>query len=467
MNTTKLVNTILDGFQKNKGRASFYLNSNTAVNVIVVNTILKFTAKHKGQQILIVVDCWETRQSIKKALGANSITEENGYDIKILSEDYVKITYGYPQKLIITVGVNTNVNLIKHLVTNSNYHNGFVMAIFTKPIMEHKIRFDVHSLLRNIATDEFCSTISEVYVYSPVEERRVDIKLDNSDILKYNQYTDYINKCVTIFGNTGIIEKCKYGDKEHNISAQEFRYNLAVSNGWNEHLDTSIEFQKQIDDIYNPNSLNEYAHNFYSFTRLRRDFVTDYEGKFPEILKIVEENRNKQILIVSARGEYAAKVTEYINTHSNIVECGDYHDCLDMKAAYDEYGEPILIKSGKDKGKHKMIGAQAQSTLNEKRFKLKSINCLSIKNASDTKLNIACDLVIFTSPMAGSIADLKLRFHKSDILRHEQIYYILYCDETIEQVKLDKDVDIKLKKTITYINEKNIGYDENSGDVIL
>lgn len=114
------------------------------------------------------------------------------------------------------------------------------------------------------------------------------------------------------FGDLKTIEKCKYGDEVLNISATEFRNNIAKQNGWRHDLDTNIAFYKQIDDIYNPNILEEKARNFYSIAKLRRDLCTDNVDKLSVINDICNANKDKKILIVSKRGEFAAQITKFL-----------------------------------------------------------------------------------------------------------------------------------------------------------
>ena len=222
---------------------------------------------------------------------------------------------------------------------------------------------------------------------------------------------------------------------------------------------------KQIDDIYNPNILFERACTFYTIAKQRRDLVCDNEAKLEVIRDICLNNKDKKILIISNRGEYAAKITKYLNECLDL-NCGDYHDCIEDTIAVDEMGIPILVKSGVNKGKPRVIGSQAQSSLNEKRFNDGLLNILSIKSASNVKLKIACDIVIFTSSLCDSIINVKTRFTNVSFNNIPTIIYRIYCNSTIENDKLNKEKECS---TIKVINdtENFIGYDENSGDIIL
>jgi hypothetical protein len=451
----KYINQVITSFQNNKGKSSMYCFQKEIIPELVYNIINMFYKKH-NEQIFIVVDSYNTRKKILDYIINNSASE---YDIKILSKDYINTKYRYDYKLIITIGINDDFNIINHLYNQSK----FILCILTENIMNNNFITNVRNILPTINTIDISEVIRQEQIYSPVEEWRCGVQLSDSDLELYNKYTDYITTCINIFGELSNIEKCKHGDIKLNISATEFRDTLAKENGWREDLDTNNPFMKEIDAIYNPNSLFERACNFYNITKQRRDLCTDNNNKLEEILNICKDNMYNKILIVSKRGEFAAKVTEYINNNSNL-RCGDYHDCIDDAIAYDDNNIPILIKSGVNKGKVKIIGSQAQSTLNEKRFNADTINILSIKNASNVKLKIACDLVIFTSSLCDNIIEFKTRFSNIEFPITTNVYKV-YCNNTIENDILNKEKPNPIIKLMN--NDELLGYDENLGAIIL
>ena len=183
-----------------------------------------------------------------------------------------------------------------------------------------------------------------------------------NDKKEYDKQTAFINNSMTVIGNIENIKRIKCGDYKLNLSAAEVRYNIAKSNGWSENLDMSIPFNKQIDEIYNPNALLERVCTIYEIMKNRRDLVTDNKNKLPVILDIINRHPDKQFVVISKRGEFAAEITKYLN--NNNIKCGDYHDNIESAIAVDDNGVPILIKSGKDKGKPKIVCSQAISSSN-------------------------------------------------------------------------------------------------------
>ena len=456
----KAITQIINGFQNHKGKASVYCFSKSIIPEIIYNIVTRFHAKNKDYGIFIAVDKYETRSNIYKYLKEKELDLDNDYNIKILSVDYIKLKYQYSFNLVITVGLNQEFDIIKHLYITAK----FMLCILTKNIMDNNFINSVRNILPTIANVDLDTALRKDNIYSPVEEHRYGVELNNEDKELYNKYNEYIDSSIKILGSLDNIEKCKYGDVKLNISNTEFRYNLAIENGWRSDLDTSIPYMRQIDDNYNPNVLYERACNFYNIAKQRRDLVTDNIAKLEVIKNICENNKDKQILIISKRGEFAAEITKYINKHLGNI-CGDYHDCIDDAIAIDNFGCPILIKSGENKGKPKIIRSQAQSTLNEQRFNDGSINVLSIKNSSSTKLKIACDLVILTTPLMDNIIDIKTRFANIKFNGEITNVYKIYCIGTIEYDTMAKENILPIIKVMDE-TENFVEYDENNNTVI-
>ena len=456
-NKEKLIDTIITGFQSNKGKSSFYCFNKKIVPEIIYSVIYRFIAKHSNIPIFIVVDSYYTRKSILDYINEKEITA----NITCMNADFIKDKYKYNYMLSILVGINDDFNVISKISTDSK----FTMCILTNNVMNNDFINNVRKILPNIDTAKFDNKIKLDNICSPVEEYRYGIDLSEEDTNSYNKYTDYINTSISVFEELDNIEKCRKGDTKLNISAVEFRNELAKKNGWSENLDMSIDFMRQIDDIYNPNTLLERANNFYTIAKNRRDLCCNNINKFNIIKEILEENIDKKILIVSKSGEYAAAITNYINTETEFT-CKDYHDSIKDAVAIDENGNPLFIKTGINKGNVKIIGSQAQSTANQALYNNNIINILSIKNASNTKLKIACDVVILTTSLFFNIVSVKQRFTNVSFNNNLLKVYRIYCNDTIEQQQLYKE------KNYPFINiidktENFIEYDKNSNCIIL
>lgn len=456
-NKEDYINQVLNGFQKYKGRASIYCFSFNIIPELVYNILYRFKRKNGDIKVFIAVDCYNTRKNILDYINKKG----ESYNIDILSKDYINTDYKHTYNLIISVGINNMPHLLRHFYYNST----FTFAILTENIMNEEFNRLVFNLLPRIYTDDIITIEKQVNLNSPVEGRVYNINLTEDELELYKKYTNDINLSVSIFGNIDNIHKAIFGDKALGISAVDFVNQLAKENGWSYDIDCDIDFQKKIDETYNPNSLTEKAETFFNISRSRRELLANNKNKFPIIANICNENKDKKILIISKNGEYAAEITKYINENTDC-KCGDYHDCIEHKVAVDINGNPILYKSGLHKGEPKILASKAQSSLNEQYFNQGYINVLSIKESSSTSLKIACDLIILTTPLYSTIKDIKTRFNNIKINSIPNKVIIICYANTIESEKLEKWNN---DRNVTLINENEnfITYDENNGDIIL
>ena len=181
---------------------------------------------------------------------------------------------------------------------------------------------------------------------------------------------------------------------------------------------------RQIDECYNPNILLDKATLCYEIIRKRSNLVTDNDVKLNAILDIVKENTGKQIMIISKRGEFAARVTAYLE--ENGIDCGDYHDAIEPRVLVDENGIPVLYKSGANKGKPRIVKSKAISSANERLFQQGQLKVLSVKNSSSDELQIAVDVWILTSPLCDEVAAIKNSNYKILFKSEKNIIYYIY-----------------------------------------
>lgn len=310
------------------------------------------------------------------------------------------------------------------------------------------------------------SVDNEVHTSCPVEEMLVAIPLDESlqTAINLRELNDYISTSLNIFGSFDIMTQCRLGNPTINLSANEMCSRIADSNGWSDSLDMSLEVNKQIDELYNPLSIKERASMTYEFIRTRMNLLSDYTGKLEEIYKIVEENKGSNILIISKRSEFAEQVTQYLNERYNFEICVSYHNKMEPIPGVDIHGNPVYYKSGKQKGKRKYLGEQAQKTLNEQKFATGRARVMSTNNAPDKDLCIGIDTVIITSPLCETIEAYMYRLDKVYISSETLKLYTLYVKNSLENQRLNNRTIGEHHKVI---NEKSDYKIENNSDFIL
>lgn len=457
----KFANEVMVGFQKNKGRGTVYCINPIKPYILIAKSVISFTIKHPTKTILVLIDKLDEKKIIENTIRQFNINNVE-VDVRYLTILYYNPKYRYAYDFIIA---SCSKFLTTPIINKIKEESLFTLCIFTDYIRNQEIFNEITKILPYIYVQTNVNDAKRDLIYMPVKEYHIGVDLSDEDIEKYKKYTEYINNCISIFGDLGNIEKCKNGDIALNISSTEFRFMIAKQNGWNEHLDTNIELFKQIDDIYNPNVLYEKACNFYNIAGERRNLLTDNNAKLEVIKNLCEKHKDKQIIILSKRGEFAAQITEYINSNLDI-RCGDFHDCIEDVMLVDDFGFPILHKKGALKGKPRILKARAISTRNLNAYNAGVINILSIKYSSKSDMSCNVDIMIFADSLNEDIINVRNRFSNIYFKENPTIIYKLYCKHTIEEKKL-KTATVYKNVTVIEEEENNIEYNEENNSIIL
>lgn len=309
--------------------------------------------------------------------------------------------------------------------------------------------------------------IDELRTCRPVEEMLVgvDIPSDSEDYKLLEFYNKEITTTLNIFDNFDNIKYARIGNPMTNESAMEICTKIAHNNGWSDSLDMSNEYNQMIDEVYNPNNLNDRAKKIYEIVRERAQIMTDYKGKLDKIYEICKEHENEKILIISRRGEFAATITAYLNNMFDNVVCGDYHNKVENVILRNPDGTPVLVKSGVNKGKPREIAYQAQMTLNQKKFNNGEINILSTSNSPDKNLTIDVDIIIITSPLCEDIKSYLYRLTKVNYRGDVIKLYTVFCKSTMEHKQLlEKEVSVN---HIIVNKDENMDISENNFDFVI
>ena len=471
MTADELLEQAALNWRDNKGVGTALVPAPLNDKVLVYQTLAKIYNKNPSATTLIITENFNERTKMIEFL-THQENEENNEEFKNLI-DSKKIRVLTTKFITSTVWFTFSTLCIWYEPKEYNeyiasYINKckFVLVILNSIFTNQKglnCLYKIAPLLDCFKQTE----LDELRVSSPVEETWVDVVIDPSskDWELYQYYCKYIETSLNIFGSFEIMKQARTGNITLNISAAQICAQIAQENGWNEHLDMSYEFNKKIDELYNPNNLRDRATQTYEVIRNRTCLLSDYDGKLEKILNIVNQNPTSKILIINKRGEFASKVTEYLNEHSEDEICGNYHNKVDDIPAVDEYGNPIFIKSGKEKGKRKSMGYKAQMTLNERKFNLGKIRCLSLSNSPDKSLNVDVDIIIITSPICEDIKSYLYRL--SNIVINSGIIklFSIFCKNTIEQQKLFSKI---VQETHIIVNKDEIMANvENKFDFLI
>ena len=436
--------------------------------IMVLGVLQRVYARSPSCKTVIITSNFTERGDIIEFLTQQENDEENNEEFKqLIEKDNIKVftidyinkykSYNYPFLIILYHLDALSKNVIDYL-HNSKF-NLVIINRLLSDVNDMTTLYKKAPLLQDFKQNE----LDEVRLSTPVEETwiGVDIPEDSEEFKLLNYYNEYISTSLSIFGSFEIMNQANTGNIQLNISSMQICARIAQENGWNEHLDMNIEFNIELDKLYNPMNLKERASQTYEIIRNRSQLLSDYEGKLDSILKIVKNNPNKKILIINKRGDFANKVTDYINNLSENVICGNYHDKVDNIPAVDLDGKPIYYKSGTHKGERKMMGAKAQKTLNINKFNLNNINVLSTNNAPDKDLDIDVDIIIITSPMCENIKSYMYRLSNLFFRNMTLDLYSIYIKGSTEQRLLERK-ELANNHTI-----KNTNTDENFSNFIV
>lgn len=441
MTGNELIEDAIETWRLNKGVGTAIVPTTLNDKVLMYQLLCKIYTRSPTCNTLIIVNNFNERTEIIEFLTHQDEANDKEFKdlldnkhIKILTSDFVeKGQFIREFYLCIAYKISELQDYVHHIIERSH----FKLVILNKLFKDNKDSARLYNICPVLNT--FKQTqLEQLRMSTPVEEMYcpVEIAADSEDKKLYDYYSEYIETSINIFGSFDVIKQARIGDSVSNTSSAMICYQIAKENGWNEHLDMSVEYNRQTDELFNPNNLKDRATQVYEIIRNRTQLVADYAGKLERIIDIVRENEGKKILIISKRGEFASKVTDYLNNLSEHNVCGNYHDKVDSIPAVDIYGNPIYIKSGSKAGERRMYGAKAQKSLNEQLFNLGKINILSTNAAPDKDLNIEVDVVIITSPLCESIESYLYRLSKVRFKDDKVKLYSLYCRNTIEEKQL-------------------------------
>lgn len=436
--------------------------------IMVLEVLQRIYAHSPTLRTVIITTTFTERGNMLEFITHQENEEENNQKFKkLISDGIIKVyTYDFVKNINNNVYPGLCILYRPEEICDKIAH--YVGSCKFKLIVLNHLLQDANNMttiykIAPILDDFKQNEIEQLRLSTPVEEYQIGIDIDEDreeyKLLKY--YNEYITTTISIFGSFDIIQQANLGNSQLNISAAKICYQIAQENGWNEHLDMSIEFNVEIDKLYNPNNLRERASKTYEIIRNRSQLLSDFELKLDSIFEIVRLNSDKKILIINKRGEFANKVTEHINTWSENNICMNYHDKVENIPAIDSNFNPIFYKSGSKKGERRMMAAQAQKTLAEKLFNENKINVISTNNSPDKDLCIDVDIIIISSPLCEDINSYLYRLSNINFRSNKIELYSIYCKNTIEQKQLENK---------TLANNHNVKFsndDNNFSDFIV
>ena len=443
MDASKLFEDAINHWRDCKGIGTALIPPPLNDKIMILGVLQRLYSKNPDIVSLIIVNNFTERSELIEFITSQEDEENNNEFKKLINDKKIKIfTTNFVESDKFNMKVS--VTILYHCEEIGN--NVFKLLSYSKfrLVVLNRLKLSNNDITKlysvcPLLSDFKQNEIDSLRTSTPVEEMRIGIELvpdsETAKLVRY--YDEFISTSLNIFGSFDNIQLARVGYTKANISATQFCYNLALENGWNEHLDMSVELNVKLDELYNPANIRDRATQTYEIIRNRAKLLSSYDTKLDEVLNIINENPDKHILIINKYGEFAAKITDFINNILQKEVCGNYHDKVEPIPASDLEGNPIFIKSGKNAGKRRMISYQAQKTYNEQRFNLSLINVLSTNNTPDKDLKIPVDIIIITSPLCEDIESYIYRLSNVTYTTNVIKLYTLYVKNTIEEKKLD------------------------------
>ena len=458
----KINENLQSEFVKNKGKGLVFAYPPINIGNLLLGTIGKLIVKRPNEKILIVLENYSYKNIILQ-----TIRERLTLDEAVFIENHIQFltqSYAYTKLYLYTVNILIGIEDVGY-IKKSYDESKFTLCIITNPKLKLNIVNSLRSFIPvlNIGVSE--SDLNSAKINTPVKEYRHPIYLDEEEQNQYNKYSSFIKDSMVVFGDFNAVELCRNGDKTCNVSAMAICTRIAHNNGWSSELDMSVEFNVQIDKIYNPNAIHERAQLIYNVSRERRNFVCNNANKIKEVLNIVKANPHKRILIVSKSGDFANEIADTLTKENYL--CGLFHNEIPSSLMPDENGEYIRYKSGINKGKPKLFKADALSTYWEQSYNYGNINILSIKATSDPKLNVNVDIIIFTTTLIDDIFKFKARFRNCTFDTNVTETHRIYVNNTIEENVLYSERPSNLITICNAETIENISINEQTGEINL
>lgn len=426
--------------------------------------------KSPTTSVVIIVKDFADRSSIESYLTTlNNEVWNNSFrtvihngSLRILTTEYAAEHINDYSPLL-TIIYNPSIFHFVHIAMIEK--SKFKLVILSK-LLDNKTMDDFYTVAPSIGNFSQ-NVIDEVRTNRPVKECLVGLTITPDTELdkEMTYYNREISTALAIFGNFDNIKYARLGNSDTNCSSMMICDAIARTNGWDNHLDMSSEFNRDIDKLYSPSAIKERADSIYNIIRERSTKLASSKDKLSYILDIVNDNLDKNILIINKYGEFANIVTDYLNDKFGKRICANCHDKVDNVPAVDDYGNPIFIKSGPKKGQPKLLGVIAQKKLAQKLMNSHKINVISCGASPDKSLDVDIDLVIITSSLCDTIESYFYRLSKVHF-SNEVLLYTLFYKSTLEEKKLE-DRTVPANHTIINDFDRNVKVDNNNAYCIV
>lgn len=262
--------------------------------------------------------------------------------------------------------INGQLCIFKHILS--------LTATWDKKCKESTVLNEVCPIIDIISEHE---ALAEGYV-SPCIEYNLGLRLDEYDTKDYRDFSKIINDNLNKFGSHGFEAAYKVlsgGDfKGKHYPGIAFATMWAQKNGWNKDLDYTIEANRKINEVWNPNKIIGYASNLMEAVRARKNLLYNATVKATAAIEVIKRYPHLKTICFGQSTAFVDKLNLMINESFGKLTSVAYHSKLPSSPLPDDNGNLITIKTGINKGQPKIFGAKGL-----KEFAIRSIRTNKVK----------------------------------------------------------------------------------------
>jgi len=246
-------------------------------------------------------------------------------------------------------------------------------------------------------------------------EYNIPLELTNADKANYVKYSTIMQEISSTFiglnnvlsnpdktpfftSTLDLILSCYKGKNITGHKYVESRYireAIAVKMGWTPTLNLNDEYDKQVEEYWNPEAIKTRVTNYYKAMRARNDIHNINEVKLNAVLELYKLYKNDVIITFSESTIFADMLTDAINNTYDITKAVSYHSNIESKALINFIDDNYFTTKG---NKIKKFGSARQLKYIISMIKLKVFNCINTVKALDEGLNVDdINIVITTS----------------------------------------------------------------------
>lgn len=298
-------------------------------------------------------------------------------------------------------------------------------------------------------------------------EYNLGLELPEQDRVQYDKFTVKIREILSMFNNNyDLIQACYSGIYSREtgdfIHGEQVRHSIAEKMGWNNNLDLSIDLNRKINEVWNPNSIYEKAKTFSILIQNRKDLLDKHENKIEAVKEVLTKFDLKTICF-SQSTDFADRLCYDLNAIG--IPTVKYHSNIKSEGKVGEDGDFIRYKTGAKIGQIKLFGKDTIKKDSIEAIKSGTARVISTGMALDEGFNVESIRLGITTSGSSNPIQYKQRsgrvmridsYAKEDNVLIINIYFIDTRDE--QKLRLRQKFNSHAVTWINSTTEINFSY---------